>query len=379
AAADRLPADVKSKHWDSAASRIEDFEIERKTLGAAELIEPVGVLLPPATGKLLFRWRKVEGAEGYEVRVRSVKLRTPAAATEAAEKTFVVNETSTELPVAAEGQYRWEVRPLANTDSHGAAGAIGPKSAADFDLNRNAKFAEGAGYIAVSTLISPYNYRVVSPASGFNGTTDSLALAMRLSAEYFPKPQWGLGTAVENTSFKILGTSYSRVGFELTARYRLKLDDAQNGWLLYPKAGLEGRQYFEIYPDTSVAVSAAGGTIAVKEISMLTAGPMAGFDLRKQFSGTFSLGLKFSYFMPLTVLSGGDVQALSSGGASARNLSAGLQGLYWMGPRWALGLGAYLENRSIAFTRKGTASTRPEEIYMDATYFFGSLIYTFGK
>jgi hypothetical protein len=97
------------------------------------------------------------------------------------------------------------------------------------------------------------------------------------------------------------------------------------------------------------------------------------------------MGLRLNYFYPLS-LSGADGGKLG-GPANMRNISLGLQGLYWLSQTWGLGVGAYIDMRSISYDAgangtpgsANTPSSGNQEIYMDGTYFYGSLIFNFGK
>ena len=93
-----------------------------------------------------------------------------------------------------------------------------------------------------------------------------------------------------------------------------------------------------------------------------------------------SLGIKAAYFSPLKLTSSTSMGTLElASGANSRNISLGAQMLYWLSPRWGLGAGAYLEKRSISYRINGVnTSTDPEQVFMDGTYFFGSLLYSFG-
>jgi hypothetical protein len=70
-------------------------------------------------------------------------------------------------------------------------------------------------------------------------------------------------------------------------------------------------------------------------------------------------------------------------------MHVGVQGLFWLNPRWGLGGGAYLErrrNRAKAgyVTNLNGETVSAEDaaledfLILDATYFHGSLIYRFG-
>lgn len=373
----RVPASFAAKQWRGKPSELSSFHIERAKLARPSPSYPVGVMLPPSDGRTRFKWSKVDGAEAYRLEVypKETKARAPASGPLKPLARVTVKDNVAEVPLSADGQYTWKVRALASvpTPAELAAGATetaGDQSATDFKIDKNAAFLEGSGYIALSTMFAPYSYVIVSPANNIKrGAADSSAITWRGSAEYWLKPQWGLSTAFEFTTFQIQSQSFSRKGYELLGKYRMNFGGGKYNWSLSPKFGVEGREYFQVVPASA----------AIQTFGLTTYGAAVGIDVRKAFSDRFSVGVKFSYFKPLLV-SAGEVDALTSS-ASNRNFSIGAQVLYWIGKRWGLGAGALVESRSISYSLKSAPNGKltGEEIYMDGKYFFGSLIYSFGR
>jgi hypothetical protein len=368
----RVPASFGSKEWESKPSEESEFKIAREKLEAPVPSSPVGKLLPPSDGKLRFNWKKVDGAERYELQVFAkvpslAQLRGPASPPRALVK-LVVTDAFAVTDLAAEGQYVWKVRALANVDEKSQAQAQGPQSTAEFKLDKNASFLDGSGYVAFSTMIAPYNYQLISPAAGINATASSSSITGRMSGEYWFKPQWGVGSAFELTNFTIGNQGFLRKGFEIVGKYRINFGEGKFNWSLSPKLGFEERDYVEVLPQGFAAGSQ----------SMEAFGAQIGLDLRKQFSERFSLGVKLAYFKPVAFYGSG-ITGLTSD-ASNRNISLGAQCLYWLNSHWGLGAGAYLEHRSISFTVQGApAGVGPEQLFMDGSFFFGSVIYSFGR
>lgn len=370
----RLPASFEARQWESKASETSRFRIDHQRLDRPSISYPVGSVFPPADGQVKFKWKSVDGAEAYELEVfakdmaKDTKGRSPSAFEPKALAHLIASDNSAVVKLPSQGQYTWKVRALANIDEQKTPEAVGPQSVSDFKLDKNASFVDGGGYVAVSAMFAPYSYQVISPASGFNGTGASVAQTVRVSGEYWFKPQWGLGAAGESTLFGLSGENYNRLGYELVGKYRYCFGGGRYSWTLAPKMGIEERDYIEVFPpDISVAAK-----------TLRAYGPQLGLDLRKQFSERFSLGVKVAYFVPLYISAIG-VDGLTSD-ASYRNISVGAQCLYWLNHRWGLGAGLYTEKRSISFGVQGApAGTAPEQIFMDGTYFFGSLIYSFGR
>lgn len=375
-AAGRTPSSLSSKKWESKPSDEMSFRVNRGTLEAPKLINPISVLAPSKDGVVAFNWTEVDGAEKYELTLLPSKIvdsaRNPAKAN--APKTFIVPDNKVALKIPVLGKYRWQVRALANIDSKSAASSVGPKSEASFEINKNALFVDGSGYVALSTMIAPYDYRIIHPATNTEGNLKSNSITFRLSGEYWIAPQSGLAAGIENTSFTISGASYQRRTYELQYKYRSNLSRDKYGWSFSPKVGIEGREYFFITPNPEAAN-------VLDSSDLMALGAAVGLDIRKQFNDRFSLGAKLAYFQPL-VLVGAPSGSKITGDASNRNLSVGVQGLFWLSKRWGLGLGAYYEKRSLSYEEKPIDSVAPagaNQVFMDATYFFGSLIFSFGR
>jgi hypothetical protein len=396
-ATDREPASLQGKTWESSYSDSEEFQIELRQLGKPEPQAPLGVIAPAKDGKVQFEWRKVDGAEAYEVEVRELTAtRAPASAgpgeATGKVKTFVTRDRNLTVPVSGEGFGAWKVRALANIDPSNVAGAAGPHSVAEYQVSRNAQFHEGFGYLAVSTLVSPYTLRMVNPG-GETRNAESVAGTVRLSGEYYFLPQWAIGGGVEMTRFGLAARhqqfttvreefSLNRMTFELMVKYRVAVTKDKYGWFFSPKAGFEYRDF--------LGVRSTGSTSSTADVVsdlIGTWGPAIGFDLRKQFNERFSLGVKASYFIPIGI---SDIEGssftydlgLADSDRNSRNFSVGIQGVYWLGGRWGAGVGAFMEMRSLGYERLNL----PEEfgspegsITQDAFHFFGSLLYTFGK
>ena len=361
---DRAPASFTSKHWESEADEKREITIAQRKLEAPMPVFPIGILALPADKKLRFKWKAVEGAHSYHVTVsRKADARSPAS-TPSTTKTYQVDTNSVDIPMSvapATGDYEWRVSAVANEDSKVGSPSIGPESRAAFRLDQNAAFVDGSGYVAFSTMFAPYTYAVSSPVNNITGKVSSTATTARASGEYWFRPKWAVGFGFDDTMVGINGAVYSRMSVESQLKYRLQLSSGRYNWSVSPKAGAEARQYIMI---TSTSASQ----------NVMALGPDFGFDLRKQFTDSWSVGIKVTYFFPV---SGAPAGSQMSGDSSYRNLSIGGQGLCWLNRRWGVGMGAFIDQRSISYTTP--KSTLPETISMDGTYFFGSVVYSFGK
>jgi hypothetical protein len=380
----RVPASMTSRQWESKPSELGEFSLERALLERPSPKAPLGTMPPPGDRKVLFKWSEVAGADAYELELLPKAAspdRAPAAGKAPAQiqapiqamtqplTRLVVKDTSATVSVPRDGAYTWRVRALANIDETKTPGAAGPQSTADFNLDKNASFYEGSGYVALSTMFAPYTYQVESPATGRPGSASSSALTGRLSGEYWFRAQWGAAAAFELTQFQIAGQSFSRKGAEAVLKYRLNFGEGKYNWGLSPKLGLEGRDYFQLFAPGS----------AFSTFFSQVYGIQAGLDLRKAINDRFSVGIKLAYFKPLLLSSSG-ADSLTSD-ASNRNVSLGAQVLYWVSRRVGLGAGAYVERRSISYTLTNAPAsvTEAEKVFTDGTYFFGSVIYSFGR
>ena len=364
----RTPSSLEMKKWETKMGEASAFEFAHEDLSAPDLVFPTGTMAPTKTGKIRFKWNAVKGADAYELQLTATADHSGKAVTRKNLK-WISRTTETNVKVASEGAYTWKVRALASVDSSNVAEAAGAQSSANFTIDRNAEFWEGSGYVAISTMFAPYNYNVSSPNLNVNGSNlSSVATTLRLSGEYWFKPQLGVGLSAEDSFFQVNGQTFDRKDIEAVGKYRLNLTPGVYGWTLIPKAGLLGREYVLLTPDNGPKEGTSGQ--GFNESKFETFGPTAGFDLRKQFSDSFGIGAKVSYYYPLS-------SGVQRDGASNRNVGFGIQAMEWLNSRWGIGLGVYTENRSIShYTTSGPA---PDTIYMDGTYFFGSLVYSFGR
>ena len=220
------------------------------------------------------------------------------------------------------------------------------------------------GYVALSEMLSPYTYRVVSPTHDLQGTTQATAMVTRLSGEYWFSPKWAVSGAVNYADFSLMNENIGQFSTEIMAKYRLQSSSGSN-WLVMPKVGLEVRDYPFVIPDSPTELN----NISVNHNFVL--GSSVGVDVRLKLNDRFSLGGKLGYFLPVRLLSGGKTL---DGAPDRRNLNFGVQALYWFTPRWGVGLGGYFEFKSLSYISTNSTTRAQEQLFMDASYFFGSVI-----
>ncbi len=369
------------------------FTIEKKALEKISGLAPKGLLPPPTDPRLSFRWKPIEGATHilFSFNQNLGKLKKTVFT-----KVLAGNETqlATTIP-AGEGDFSWSVQGLVTDSSSSTAlssitakpnerspasidpvadGAVerGPVAEENLTLNRNALFVEGTGYVAVSGMMAPYSYFLKSPATGTAGNVSSVNTTGRLTSEYWFSPHFALSPAADLTFFKISRKSFSTLSAELYMKYRAALSHHRLGWFLAPKFGVELRNFEQLIPPTA--------TTAIDSAGVRFWGLGAGLDLRKQFTERWSLGGKFTYFFPISILRAPDAGKLTRLSANFRNLSAGLQGYYWFSRNLGLGVGGFFEQRSISYQRQSvTTSSLADEIRVDGIYFFTTLMYNFSK
>ena len=373
------PENLKGKSWEAPRAQSSEFQVVHKTLEKPVLISPKGRIAPPDSHVLLLKWDEVEGAEGYWVKVaRDPEKSVEAKATSntlaalAKARAYFSKDTRWSARFSGEGKYVWSVRALNHRDeTTGVAQAQSDEAFALFNLDRNAILSGDLGYLALSTMLAPYTYQLVSPANNVQGATSAAAAVFRASAEFWVAPQWGIAGAVEVANLNLSGQSFTRTQFEITGKYRTQLTSGAYGWSLAPKLGLEIHGYNYILP----TVLNLSSTSSLQNNDLPVWGAAVGFDLRKQFSENLSFGMKASYFYPVMIQNSSVASGLT-GDASYRNFSVGIQGLYWISHYFGLGVGGYYDSRSLSFTPAGKSSGgSSEKIFMDGTYFFGSVIY----
>lgn len=366
----------KQKRWEAKPSEENEFKVEYKRLEAPRLVEPRGPIAPSDEGRITLSWKAAEGAQAYEVQLlktnKNIQDRTLASDL-AKTKRFITEGHSMTSSVSQEGTYVWGVRALANLDENRVPQAIGPESVTQFDLDRNSIYKGDLGYIAFSTMFSPFTYSVVSPSKNFQTSSgvQSTATVFRFSGEYWFSRQWAVAGAVSLSTIEMNQQNFSMKSYELGLKYRAKLSSGKFGWSVSPKLGLELREYLELLPNS---VTSSG---SLQSINILMAGAAAGLDVRRQFTESLGLGIKLGYFFPLSILGGPAAGSSFGSGVSYRNLSVGAQGLYWLSSNWGLGAGGYFELKSVGYQVPG--SSQFDQVSMDAAYFFGSVIYRFWK
>jgi hypothetical protein len=357
-APERFPDSLKNKKWESASSTVRKFSIEKKDLEAPSLVSPKGALWMPKNGTLSLQWEKVQGAESYSVSIAS--QRTPADV-----KQYKTEKDAMVIALPQEGPYQWQVSALAGDSA-------GPQSVADFKLERDLDIrSEKTGYFALSTMLAPYQYEHESPIVNQKVETESKAVTGRLSGEYWYWKHMALAGGVDNTVFVINQRSFNRFTYEVGVKFNMKLSQDRYGWFFAPKVGAEARDYF------SLLLQDQNNPNSLLSTRITVLGLAAGFDLRRQLSARWSLGVKAAYFLPVSISAPSFSPQISSN-SSYGNLNLGAQGLYWLSRSWGLGMGLFLDQRSIGYTVAGAVNTNAETIVMDGVYFFGSLVYTFG-
>lgn len=355
-APDRAPASLAGRKWEGQASKPASFEIAYQKLDEPKAITPVGYVMPPASGKLRFQWKKVPNAKGYEVTLE--KDAEEKGIAPPAPKTFRVATNGMTAIVPEMGSYRWKVRALASVTSVESATS---EATADFVMSPSDPDGK-KGYLGLSTLFAPYKYGVKTPAG--QGFLDSQSFTLRLAGEIWLKKGWGLGAGFQNTTAQIQGSSYSWMDLEVFGKYYVPLPKSLFGFLLLPKAGFEQRQYLFFSPAGTGTFTSGQGLLAKKATTL---GFAMGFDLRKQFAERWSVGMKVNYFKPMT-LSGVESGSTLAG---ASNLSMGLQGFYWYSKSWGFGVGGFFDRRSLSYT---SPTSGLQEVNLDSTQFFGSIL-----
>jgi hypothetical protein len=360
-------ASAADKEWETKPGSAEDFTLEQLKLAVPEVVFPKGVRGPPEDGKIKLKWKEVEGAQLYEVQFGKMHSRDLAIT-----KRFVTANPFIFFTIQGDGEYSWSVRALADLDEHQVAQTTGPETLTSFILDRNATFRGDLGYVSLTGLLNNYNYQLTSPLNGITGTTAELnSLVYRLSGEFWFKPQWALGGSFDYATFSLNQQDFVRNSFELFARYRLKLG-SKSGWSILPKLGMELRTYNEITPTNTSNLSSTLNSTLIASL-----GATAGVEVRDKINDRWTVGARINYFIPAVILSGVPSGSGLSGGMNFRNVSAGAEGEFSFARSWSIEAGAFYELRSISF--KPSAGATAEQIAVDGYYFFGSIVYHFGK
>jgi hypothetical protein len=354
----RTIASLRGKEWEGKPSDKNRFKIDYRELQKPDLLFPKGDVLANKANHIAFGWKRVPDAKSYVV---TLERKADGDGPAPAPIIFKTTHAAVAATVNNLGTYRWKVRALASVDPIPGATS---EASGTFDLIPSGQ-GPGRGYVSLSGMYAPYTYGIQTRAG--RGDLSSQAVTVRLAGEAWLYRQWGAGAGIQKTTLKVEGESYSLGNLEAFVKYRMPLGSAASGWLFIPKLGLESRDYVFLTPSGSMS---GGPSLIERQVN--TNGLALGFDLRKQLSDRWSVGLKVAYFKPIT-LSGTEGGEITSSD-SARNISAGLQGFRWMTRSWALGLGGFLDRRSFSYT---SPSTGPESVNMDALHLFGSLLFLY--
>ncbi len=352
----RALASLQNRTWNGKESDASSFKIEYRELEAPKTLFPSGEIFADRANLIYFKWKTVPEAKAYEITLE----RNDSDDGEKIKRiVFKTTKSSIAARVKDLGYYRWKVRALASVAPHEGASS---ESSGSFDLVPSGQ-SPGKGYASFSGMFAPYQYEIQTQTG--KGNLASEAFTYRLAGETWVSRKWGVGVGLQNTNLKIDGLNYVLGDYEIFAKYRLSVGKSSAGWLLLPKAGIELRDYIFLSPFDNV-----GGALSERKIQTL--GLALGFDLRKQLSLRWSVGLKVTYFKPIhfSGAEGGTITGVSS----TRNLSAGLQGFYWLTRSWGLGMGGFMDRRSFSYTAPAKGA---ESVNMDAIHLFGSLLFLY--
>ncbi len=361
----RMPASAANHDFKGDFSAPVEFAIKQEKLKAPEPQSPLGKQSLPENRLVEFKWSTVPGALAYQVEIQESH---PENRGSTPPRAFRAIDNRIAIAVSQLGKLTWKVRALASVEKTPRSSAMGPQSRAEVELETVRGFDETSGYVALSGMWAPYSYKF-NNTSTTAGVPTSMATG-RASGEFYFNSKWGLGGGVDLTAFQLSACSSCapltsfRKGIDLMAKRQVPLPGLLNTWVFAPKFGIEWRGLSKIYYDNV--------NLQLSETSFALLGPAIGFDLRKPVSSRLSLGIKVSWFVPLS-LSGLSGASLSPLGAT--NVSVGAQAFYWIKSRWAAGIGVYRDWRGVTYTEAGASNT----INMDSTNFFGSVIYSFGK
>jgi hypothetical protein len=384
------PKELHGKKWMSTSNTTQVFSLSLGVLGAAQPISPTGRIPHAKKGKQSFNWTPVPGALKYSLLVfpkgsnKWVRMSTS-------------ETTSLELDLVHDGKYTWSIQALAHDGRTPSAAQSqpGPVSKLDFEIDRNALFLEGSGFLALSGMYAPFTYSLNSQARDATSKTSSRSIVSRLAGDYWWSADWGVGGSFDYTLMPLSGnfkdTSntispqvFSRYEAELVAKYRLPFSNSRYGWFLAPKLGANLRESPHI-----LAIAPTDGRAPYFTVdSYVSLGASAGMDLKKQFTDQLSLSIRSGIFFPILNVKGPRGSSLRRG-SPLENAYVGAQALYWLSSSWGFGAGLHYEKR----LNRGAAgyvtnldgavvseqsATEMDSLQLDATYFHGSLIYRFG-
>ncbi len=131
----RVPASAVGRQWPSKPSASRELTIEDQMLTAPIQVSPRGLIERRKERRLTLEWKKVEGAEAYEIEFarKPVGPQAVAFAPDATIK-IMVRENVAVIPLPGDGAYVWRVRALADLDGRKLPEAVGPPSIAEFNL-----------------------------------------------------------------------------------------------------------------------------------------------------------------------------------------------------------------------------------------------------
>ena len=383
--------ELQGKKWLSSSNNTQVFTTTLSTLDEPKPLFPKGITPLHKSGKQVFRWTPVPGALMYNVLVFTKGSKKW-------DRSGTTKVPMIEFEMGYEGKFTWTVQAVAHEGRAPSSlqAKPGPVAKLDFELDRDAMFIEGSGYIALSGMFAPFTYTLLSPARDGDLTNNlSQSIVSRIAGEYWWSADWGIGASFDYSMMPLSGNIadigktvpkkiFTRYEAELVAKYRLPLANNRYGWFLAPKLGVAMRES----PHISIVVPTNGSDPYFSDDSYVALGLSAGLDLRKQFSDRFSVGIRTGIYIPILHVKG-PTGSNTKTGDLLENVHAGVQGLFWLNSRWGLGGGAYMEKRrnraTAGFVTNAEGATASQEkaskednLTLDATYIHGSLIYRFG-
>jgi hypothetical protein len=347
-----------TKSWRSPKSPETEFRASIHTLPNPEARYPMG-LTPQAGRKLRLSWTEVPEAEGYQVFITRVD---PSGARKVASddgKKYFSRTTSVEVDMPVEGNYRWTVRAVAGVSDPENPNVIGKSTATDFILDIDAFYH--VGEVGLYLMSAANNYSVASP-SGNTAASNGIT-SIGIAGDFWLTPEWGVSVDFRESvsSWDSQQFFQSRVG--VWGSYRYDLPGAFSNFTLVAKAGAQLRQYLELLPgdpDSSSAINPNS-----PEVTAL--GPSVILELTDSINETINVGLKGSYFLPLSVLGGRSLTSI----VSYQNWMLGLESTITLDSAWGASALIGWENNALSFNQAGAHQIELSGILVQAGLTFG--------
>jgi hypothetical protein len=333
---------TRGKRWESLRVEPRNFSLKQSKVRTPKIEMPRGLIPPQIPEKMTFTWKPAENATSYLVKVTRIdrdrkKNREIAGESPAPSPTWKKNTraTSAEFEIPQEGEYRWEVQPVAETKNPLEPQVVGEAADAEFKIQTLRETFGPSEKISLEVGHFPYGYTVNSQSTSFSEMVNASAIELNAAGSFWWSRHWGILFGLGNTFMELSSVNISVEQASAFFSYRAVLLGTVRPLSFFAGVGARAQQNVEVLPPPNSAT-------APSVVNEFTLGPAIVFGLRKEILSNLELELKFDIFLQKLILGGATYSSFASGGNIGDALD--LRVAYWFNSRWSVTLGGCLQS-----------------------------------